>query len=272
MSTSPKLPRSIGKSPEFALLGFLYLEPCHGYELHQRLQRELGYIWSVSQAQTYNVLKKLEAQGFIKSRVIAQEKLPARNQLSLTRTGRSRFQHWLKAPGGTSVRTIRLEFITRLYFARITGILDVQEMIDLQVADVRTNLRQLEGDLIEMPLAETYNRLGLEYQILQRKSILDWLDSCRQTLNLQFYPEEALETLFEKEEDMKLSARNILKGKVLKVTKGAVNTEITLQLAGGEQIVSIITNTSAENLKLKEGSEAYAIIKASNVMMGVDEK
>ncbi len=267
-----KSTRSVGKSPEFALLGFLYLGPCHGYELHQRLARELGYVWSVSQAETYNILKRLEAQGFIKSRIVTQEKLPARNQLSLTHSGRARFLHWLKAPSGASVRTIRLEFITRLYFARITRLLDLQEMIDLQVADVRTRLRQLEGDLTEMPLAETYNRLGLEYQILQRKSILDWLDSCRQTLNLQFYPEEALETLFEKEEDMKLSARNILKGKVLKVTKGAVNTEVTLQLAGGDQVVSIITNTSAENLKLKEGGTAYAIIKASNVMIGIDEK
>ncbi|HTP00724.1 MAG TPA: molybdopterin-binding protein [Anaerolineales bacterium] len=70
---------------------------------------------------------------------------------------------------------------------------------------------------------------------------------------------------------MKLSARNILKAKVVKVTKGAVNTEVTLQLSGGEQIVSIITNTSAENLKLKEGSDAYAVIKASSVMVGIDE-
>jgi molybdopterin-binding protein len=69
---------------------------------------------------------------------------------------------------------------------------------------------------------------------------------------------------------MKLSARNILKGKVIKLAKGAVNSEVTLQLAGGQQIVSIITRTSADNLKLKKGEEAYAIIKASNVMIGVD--
>ncbi len=71
---------------------------------------------------------------------------------------------------------------------------------------------------------------------------------------------------------MKLSARNVLKGKVVKVTKGAVNSEVTLVLPGGEQIVSVITNTSVKNLNLKEGVEAYAIIKASNVMLGVDEK
>ena len=70
---------------------------------------------------------------------------------------------------------------------------------------------------------------------------------------------------------MKLSARNILKGKVVKVTKGAVNAEVTLELPGGTQVVSIITNSSVESLDLKEGKEAYAIIKASNIMIGIDE-
>jgi molybdopterin-binding protein len=69
---------------------------------------------------------------------------------------------------------------------------------------------------------------------------------------------------------MKLSARNILKGKVVKIVQGAVNDEVTLQLPGGEQIVSIITDGSAKSLELKEGKQAYAVIKASNVMIAVD--
>ena len=69
---------------------------------------------------------------------------------------------------------------------------------------------------------------------------------------------------------MKLSARNVLKGKVLKVIKGAVNSEVTLELSGGAQVVSIITNSSVENLGLEEGREAFAVIKASNVMVAVD--
>jgi molybdopterin-binding protein len=69
---------------------------------------------------------------------------------------------------------------------------------------------------------------------------------------------------------MKLSARNVLKGKVVKVTPGAVNSEITIELPGGQQVVSIITKTSAENLGLTAGKEAYAVIKASNVMVAVD--
>ena len=69
---------------------------------------------------------------------------------------------------------------------------------------------------------------------------------------------------------MILSARNVLKGKVLKVVKGAVNSEVTLELLGGAQVVSIITNSSVENLRLEEGKEAFAVIKASNVMVAVD--
>jgi molybdate transport system regulatory protein len=69
---------------------------------------------------------------------------------------------------------------------------------------------------------------------------------------------------------MKLSARNILKGKVAKILRGAVNAEVTIKLTGGEQIVSIITNASVDSLGLKEGLEAYAVIKASSVLIAVD--
>ena len=69
---------------------------------------------------------------------------------------------------------------------------------------------------------------------------------------------------------MKLSARNILKGKIVKITPGAVNSEVVLELPGGAQVVSIITKESAENLGLVAGKSAYAIIKASNVMVGID--
>ena len=69
---------------------------------------------------------------------------------------------------------------------------------------------------------------------------------------------------------MKLSARNVIKGKVKSIKHGAVNSEVAVQLPGGFEIVSIITKTSAENLGLKEGKDVYAIIKATNVILGVD--
>ena len=69
---------------------------------------------------------------------------------------------------------------------------------------------------------------------------------------------------------MKLSARNVLKGKVIQVKPGAVNSEIVLELPGGAQVVAIITKESAEKLELAPGKTAYAVIKASSVMIAID--
>lgn len=69
---------------------------------------------------------------------------------------------------------------------------------------------------------------------------------------------------------MKLSTRNTLKGTIKKVELGAVNAEITLEIAPGVEVVSVITKSSAERLSLAEGKEAYALIKATDVAIAVD--
>lgn len=69
---------------------------------------------------------------------------------------------------------------------------------------------------------------------------------------------------------MKISARNVLKGKVKNIKAGTVNTEVIIDLGNGNEIVSVITKTSQESLSIKVGSEVYAVIKASNVMILTD--
>jgi len=69
---------------------------------------------------------------------------------------------------------------------------------------------------------------------------------------------------------MKLSARNTLPGIVKSIEPGAVNAEVTLQLGPGLAIVSIITLDAVKGLNLKVGDKAYAVIKASSVMVAVD--
>lgn len=69
---------------------------------------------------------------------------------------------------------------------------------------------------------------------------------------------------------MKISARNILSATVKSVTPGAVDTEVVVELAPGIEVVSIITKQSAEKLGIRPGIKAYAVIKASNVMIGID--
>ena len=69
---------------------------------------------------------------------------------------------------------------------------------------------------------------------------------------------------------MNTSARNMLKGRVKQVTPGAVNTEVTIALPGGTEIVSIITKSSAERLQVSPGKEVYAIIKSSDVILATE--
>ena len=69
---------------------------------------------------------------------------------------------------------------------------------------------------------------------------------------------------------MKISARNMLKGKVKKLVHGAVNSEVIIEMPGGMEVVSIITKSSARSLGLKKGKPVYVVIKASNVMIATD--
>ncbi|MBD6614993.1 transporter [Komarekiella sp. 'clone 1'] len=69
---------------------------------------------------------------------------------------------------------------------------------------------------------------------------------------------------------MQVSARNALKGTVKNVVVGSVNTEVTVEIVPGVEVTAIITKSSAENLKLTEGKQVYAIVKSSDVMIAVD--
>jgi molybdopterin-binding protein len=68
---------------------------------------------------------------------------------------------------------------------------------------------------------------------------------------------------------MKISARNVLEGKIIDVTKGATTAHVKIDV-GGIIVTSSITNAAVDELKLASGKDAYAVIKASDVMIGTD--
>lgn len=70
---------------------------------------------------------------------------------------------------------------------------------------------------------------------------------------------------------MKLSARNQIKGKIAEIKPGAVNSSVTLDIGNGNKISASITMESVQSLGLKVGDEAYAVIKASSVMIGKED-
>jgi len=74
----------------------------------------------------------------------------------------------------------------------------------------------------------------------------------------------------DKETTMRLSARNIIKGKILEVKRGATTAHVRIDVGGGTVITSSITNEAVDELGLKSGDAAYAVIKASDVMVAKD--
>jgi PadR family transcriptional regulator, regulatory protein AphA len=166
-------------SPEYALLGLLRQQPDHGYDLHQRLSADLEQVWHISQSQVYNILNRLEAQGYVTAKVQKQAHLPDRRLFRLTAAGRRRFDTWFQAPASASVKTVRVEFMTRLYFAQRLHPEAVTGLIEAQTAEVRAGLERLQATLRDYPPEQIFNRLSLEFRLRQLQSLMGWLADCR---------------------------------------------------------------------------------------------
>ena len=162
-------------SPEFALMGFLIEKPCHGYDLHQRLTTELGQVWHLSQSQAYAILKRLETRGDISARMVAQEKLPARQMLHITASGRKRFFAWLETEISTTARSVRLEFLTRLYFANLYRPEIISQIYQSQLSEIDTKIEKLETLIENLSPEQTYNHLSLDLRLRQMKLIQSWM-------------------------------------------------------------------------------------------------
>src|SRR5512139_1961445 len=179
-----KKPASSALSPEYVLLGLLAQRPAHGFELHERIERDLGHLWQISLSQTYNILKRLETKGFIKGTLQPQKAVPNRYRFRLTPAGRRRFNAWLKATAEPSARAIRVEFLTRLYFISATHPEAARHLIETQTEATQAGLAHLTETLATLPPEQTFNRLGLELRLQQLTSLLKWMAECCTTLGL----------------------------------------------------------------------------------------
>jgi PadR family transcriptional regulator, regulatory protein AphA len=180
--------RTSPPSPEYALLGFLKQQPTHGYDLHQQLTTHLGQVWRISLSQAYNILNRLETQGYIIGATQEQNKLPDRRRFRLTASGRRRFDTWLGNVSGCSVHAIRIEFTTRLYFAQGVGRDTMQSVIETQITQTQSCLERLQTLYNELPTDQTFNRLGTELRIRQLTSAIAWMRDCGTAMGISINP------------------------------------------------------------------------------------
>jgi len=168
---------------ELALLGYLWREPLHGYQIHQRLREPdgPGQVWRLKQAQLYALLEKLEEAGLIEGAMQVQEARPARRVYRLTPTGQETFATWLKTPVDTP-RQMRQEFHVKLYFAQLEGKDACASLLAAQRQACQKWLAAHQALADRDRTDSTYTWLVDQYRVGQIQAILDWLDTCQKKL------------------------------------------------------------------------------------------
>ncbi len=149
----------------------------HGYELDKQLRSSLREVWRISQSQTYNILKNLEKEGVISATHQEQDKKPDKDLLTLTEKGKAEFEYWLYTPTPGRARAIRVEFITRLFFAAHLSASLPNRIIQEQAETIRTSLKDLRMRFDLLPMDQLFNRLGLDLRIRQLETTLNWIEN-----------------------------------------------------------------------------------------------
>ncbi|MFO7679903.1 MAG: PadR family transcriptional regulator [Chloroflexota bacterium] len=168
---------------EYALLGFLRRQPQHGYAIHQQLSdpNGLGLVWRLKLSQLYALLNKLEEAGCVTVTLELQESRPPRKVFHLTDTGTAVFLDWVQSPVAHG-RSLRLEFLVKLYFARREGGETAAHLLTTQREQCQAWLAA-EQEIVhaEMENGRQYGRLVHQFRLGQIQAMLVWLEQCEDT-------------------------------------------------------------------------------------------
>ena len=168
---------------EHAVLGLLFREPMHGYELHRRITdtTELGGVWRIPQNKLYALLSRLEQEGYVTTQIEQPSNRPPRKVFHLTEAGRETFRTWMNNPVQQG-RKLRLEFLVKLYFACHQGTTQALTLVENQRRACLAWLQSEQSYTNGGKQPKDYHWLVHQFRIGQLEAMVSWLDLCRQTL------------------------------------------------------------------------------------------
>lgn len=167
--------------PEFVFLGLVIEAPGHGYDLSKRFKNSLAGLWRLSESQLYATLGRLEAKGLIEGDTASSSPEDksrvghARRVLRATAAGREAFFSWLRAPGDAHPRSLRLEFLTRLYFTQALEPSRYDAVVRGQRDALALALAEAEARAAGLAAA-TLAAEAAAFSAGQLRAALDWLD------------------------------------------------------------------------------------------------
>lgn len=167
---------------EQALLGFLRRQPLHGYAIYHQLSDPtgLGLVWRLKLSQLYALLNRLEEVGYVTAILEAQASRPPRKVFQLTPAGEAAFLDWVQKPV-VHGRSLRLEFLVKLYFARREGTDAAVGLVASQRARVEEWLASAENR-VQATDDQAFGRLVNQFRQGQIEAMLAWLDQCEDAL------------------------------------------------------------------------------------------
>jgi DNA-binding PadR family transcriptional regulator len=165
-------------TPDETILGLLAAHARHGYQLLDcfRDPSQLGEVWNLSTSQLYAVLKRLSERGCIIGHDVASIDTPTRTEYKLTEVGFARLQTWLHEPyPSASIRSVRVEFLSRLYIARL---LNVPTIAIVRQQKAACSRQRLELSAQRDQVGPGVGYLALDLVIEQLDAVLQWIDRC----------------------------------------------------------------------------------------------
>lgn len=162
-------------SPNYLIYGCLVEAPSHGYEIYQRISSDLNYVWSISQSQLYALLKRLENQGMIIGEVVPQKGRPNRKRFSISTDAKNDYEKWLHMPVWVSMRALRMELLTKIYFLSSQNPQSIKSLVNNQIHAVNQALDGIAVQLSKISPEQSINRISLQIKQAQIQMMLVYL-------------------------------------------------------------------------------------------------
>ncbi len=171
-------------SVKYAILGLLHYKDMHGYRLKEIIENDFGFMWSINFGQIYPTLKRLEQDGLVTKRDVAQKNAPDRKLYSITDKGREAFSEWLQSAPERDM-LIRDPFLLKFIFFSFGDKEKALEIIEAQIDSYRQVLRKRQ-ERYEVNQNETvYARLMRELGISLNEGMLEWLVKAKQEIEAE---------------------------------------------------------------------------------------
>ncbi len=162
-------------SPVFLIYGCLAEGAAHGYEIHQRISTDLGFVWSIRQSQLYSLLKRLENQKLIIGELQPQEGRPDRKKFYLSEKAKITYQKWVNSPVWVSMRALRMELLAKIYFLSYQDPDKIEELIVQQIEKIESSLKSIAAETEKIPQEQSINKISMQIKYSQIEMMFDYL-------------------------------------------------------------------------------------------------